>query len=119
MAFPRKRVESDIPHKKSLEKQQLRDCFKKLFGQVGSYLVLIEEGSMHQAVHARNIAKSDFHKIGPEMKKMAFQAGEKFPLLIEQFLAAVEGVVLSATGNVDAATIKEFNAASRALEKAL
>jgi hypothetical protein len=100
-----------------MEKQRLKDMHNKISALASSYLVLIKEGNKDQAEEAREKAKSEFHKIGPEMAKLANQVKGNAPALVETFLSAVEGIFLSGKTGVDPAKMNAFHQANAAFEK--
>ncbi|MBI2743341.1 MAG: hypothetical protein HYX48_05435 [Chlamydiales bacterium] len=107
MTTPKKRKEPNNPKepRSSSLTQQIGDLEHKFSIDIGSLLVLMVEGSQEQVTLANQKAKRDLIKFGPEMQKLAEQAGGSFPEVVEEYLNSVDAVVHSASGWIDEAKI--------------
>ena len=103
----------------ALEKQKLRDLENKINLEVGSFLVLIEEGTAEQADMAKIRAKSEYLKHGDEMQKLAFKLGDGFPESVDDYLDSVDAIVHSSLSWVDEATTTHYYKATKHLESLL
>lgn len=104
MAIRKKKI-SQMEHKKSLikqpvqdvlEKQMLVDLEKRISLNVGSFLVLSEEGDPTQIALAHQKAKSDFLKFGPEMHRLAQQLGGEILYTVSEYLDSIDTVLHTA-----------------------
>jgi predicted methyltransferase len=87
---------SQQKHKKIenvLEKQMLVDLEKRISLNVGSYLVLTEEGDPTQIALAHQKAKSEFLKFAPEMSRLALHLGGEISYVVADFLDSVDVVL--------------------------
>jgi hypothetical protein len=119
MAVPHKKNEERAQHAKALQMQQIKDIERTISSHVGTFIVLIDEGTKQLTEKARLEAKSHFHKHGPEMKQLAFVVGGKLPAMVAGYLEAVEAILLSNGAALDTATVKDFYLVSEQLEEAL
>ena len=78
-----------------LEKQMLGDLEKRISMNVGSFLVLTEEGDPTQIALAHQKAKSEFLKFGPEMYKIADRLGGQISYVVADFLESIDVVLHS------------------------
>jgi predicted methyltransferase len=76
-----------------LEKQMLIDLEKRISLNVGSYLVLTEEGDPTQIALAHQKAKSEFLKFAPEMSRLALHLGGEISYVVADFLDSVDVVL--------------------------
>jgi hypothetical protein len=104
MATPKKKI-SQIerrkilhkqPIKNVLQKQMLVDLEKRISLNVGSFLVLSEEGDPTQIAMAHQKAKSDFLKFGPEMHRIAQQVGGEVLYFVSEYLESIDIVLHTA-----------------------
>jgi predicted methyltransferase len=103
MTISRKKETSNYPKKISqqkskkveniLEKQMLTDLEKRISINVGSYLVLTEEGDPTQIALAHQKAKSEFLKFAPEMSRLALHLGGEISYVVADFLDSVDVVL--------------------------
>lgn len=100
------------------QKQQLLDLQRQITQDIGSLIVLIEEGNQEQIIAAKNKAKSDFLKHGPELRQVAQELGGRFPKKAEEFLKSVDDIVHSALNAIDESVVKEYFDSNIRLEKA-
>jgi len=109
------------PRKRSsglkLQKQQLCDWQHMLSSDIGSIIVLIEEGKKEQVEQARLKAKSDFIKFGPEMQKLASAMGEKFAKAVREYLDSLDSIIHSTPSWMDDEKIKHCYTVTEKLEK--
>ncbi len=97
MAEHFKRMKKYQPRKtrssQSLKKQQLLD-FEYLIGMdIGSFLVLIEEGADQQIEASRLKARSHLLKYGEEMRKLAQELGSDILLAVDQFIKSADDLI--------------------------
>lgn len=104
---------------RALMRQQMSDEKRRISMHIGNFLVLLEEGTPEQAALAKQKARSELLKIGPELEKLAGDMGEKYSLLIRDFLDSIDGILYSAAGWIDAAKITNYFSAEQKLEKAI
>ena len=104
---------------KNLLRQQLKDLQHRVQMQVGSFLVLAEEGSIEQVALAQSHAKSALLKFGPDMHKLAQTLGDPFPALIDDYLDSVDSLLHSPARLLDEAKIHRCYDATQALENKL
>ncbi len=86
-------IKSSPEHELELNKQVLGDLERRISMQVGSFLVLTEEGDPTQIALAQGKAKSEFLKFGPEMHKIAHHLGGKLPQVVDAFLESIDSVL--------------------------
>ncbi len=104
---------------RALMRQQMNDEKRRLTMHIGNYLVLLEEGTPEQISLAKQKARSELLKLGPEMEKLAADMGEKYSVLLREFLDSTEGILYSATGWIDEAKITLYFNAEQKFEKAI
>lgn len=100
-------------------KQQMEDLEKKISMDLGSFLVLSEEGTSEQTAQARQKARNDLIKFGPDMQKLAEEMGGTYPKTVGDFLDSVEEILHSAVGWIDEAKIAHCYHVTEKLEKQL
>ena len=76
-----------------LEKQMLTDLEKRISLNVGSFLVLTEEGSPTQIALAHQKAKSEFLKFAPEMSRLALHLGGEISAVVAEYLDSIDIVL--------------------------
>jgi hypothetical protein len=102
-----------------LSKQQLIDLEHKISADIGSFLVLLEQGNAEQVTSASQKARSDFLKLGPDMKKLATQMGGAFPKHVSDFLDSIDNILHTGVNWLDEGKIKDCYCATQRLEEAL
>jgi len=105
-------------HTEDLKKQQLGDFEHFLNLDLGSLLVLNEEGTKKQIEKAREKLNSDLKKHGEEMKKLATEMGEDYSETVDDFIKSA-GEILSYIENIDPSQVKDHHKISEFLEKML
>lgn len=105
--------------KKSLVKQQISDLEHKFTMDIGALLVLLSEGTSEQAALANHKTRSDLLKFGPDMQKLAREAGGSLPNVVEEYLESVDSIVHSASGWIDEAKITRCYNMTQKLQKEL
>jgi len=110
MASTRKKASQYSPKKKTIQKdkfpenvlelQMLNDLEKRISLNVGSFLVLTEEGDPTQIALAHQKAKNEFMKFGPEMHKIAMRIGGEIPTVVADFLESID-IILHCSGFLD------------------
>jgi len=123
MATPRKtqplrRMKKGKPPR-SLMRQQMIDEKRRISMHIGNFLVLLEEGTAEQAALAKQKARSEIHKVGPELEKIAAEYGDKYVDLVADFIDAAEGIIYSASEWIDQAIITRYFSSEQKLEKAI
>jgi hypothetical protein len=101
-----------------LEKQMLFDLEKKISLNVGSFLVLTEEGDPTQIALAHQKAKSDFLKFGPEMHQIAEKIGGDLLFTVSEYLESID-IVLHTSGFLDDDQISQCFRKTQKLEAQL
>lgn len=102
-----------------LYKQSLHDLKHKISSDVGSLIVLFEEGNPDQILSAQQKAKSDFVKHAPEMQKIAQKMGERYLRAVRDYLDSVDKIVHSNSEWLDEAKIRNCYTMTEKLEKEL
>jgi hypothetical protein len=111
---PRRRVKG-----LDLHKQALHDLKHKISSDVGSLIVLYEEGNPTQITEAQQKAKSDFLKHASEMQKIAQKMGDRFLRAVRDYLDSVDMIVHSSSNWLDEAKINHCYTMTEKLEKEL
>lgn len=115
-----KKSPQPFPQKKGvLEKQMLNDLEKRISLNVGSFLVLTEEGEPTQIALAHQKAKSELIKFGPEMHKIAEKIGGTLPQMVDDYLESVDNLLHSGSGWIDEETISRCFHTTQKLESEL
>ncbi len=112
------RLRKASPSRNAL-KQNLSDLEHRITMRLGSFLILIEEGTPPQILNAKQRAISDLIKIGPDMEKIAQEIGGKLPVFVHEFLDSVDTILHSPTGFVDEAKIARCFSSTQKLERAV
>ncbi|MBS0604289.1 MAG: hypothetical protein JSS60_04535 [Verrucomicrobia bacterium] len=102
-----------------LNKQSLHDLKHKISSDVGSLIVLIEEGNTSQITQAQQKAKTDFLKHASEMQKIAQKMGDRFTRAVRDYLDSVDMIVHSNATWLDQAKIRHCYTMTEKLEKEL
>jgi hypothetical protein len=111
---PRRRVKG-----LDLHKQALHDLKHLISSDIGSLIVLYEEGNPIQITQAQQRAKSDFLKHAAEMQKIAKKMGERFSKAVSEYLDSVDMIVHSDSNWLDEAKINYCYTMTEKLEKEL
>lgn len=121
MAPRLRRMKSYRPRRRSkgldLHKQALHDLKHKISSDIGSLIVLYEEGSPTQITQAQLKAKSDFLKHSTEMQKIAQKMGERYLRAVRDYLDSVDIIVHSSATWLDEAKINHCYTMTEKLEK--
>ncbi len=104
---------------RALMRQEMSDEKRRISMHIGNFLVLLEEGTTEQAAMAKQKARNELLKIGPAMEKLAMDMGEKYTVLLREFLTSIEGILYAASGFVDGAKITNYYNAEQKFEKAI
>lgn len=102
-----------------LFKQSLTDLKHKISSDVGSLIVLFEEGNPKQITEAQQRAKSDFLKHSSEMQKIAQKMGDRYLRAVRDYLDSVDMIVHSSAAWLDEAKIRNCYTMTEKLEKEL
>ena len=102
-----------------LYKQSLHDLKHKISSDIGSLIVLFEEGNPDQITSAQQKAKSDFLKHSSEMQKIAQKMGEKYARAVRDYLDSVDMIVHSDPQWLDTAKINHCYTMAERLEREL
>ena len=109
-----------VPHSAvTLQRQQLGDLEHKLSMDIGSYLVLNHEGSQEQIEMARQRARMDLLKYGPDMQKLAYEIGGSMPEVVQKFISSLDDIVHAGMGWIDEQQLHHCFKASETLENEL
>ncbi len=112
--YPRRRIKG-----LDLYKQSLHDLKHKISSDIGSLIVLVEQGNQDQITSAQQKAKSDFLKHSSEMQKIAQKMGEKYARAVRDYLDSVDTIVHSDPQWLDTAKINHCYTMSERLEREL
>ena len=102
-----------------LSKQALLDLKHKISSQVGTYLVLLEEGTGQSLYEALQRARGNFLKYSGEMKKTAESLGEHCVAAVREYLDSVDVLLHSQQAELDHAKIQRCHTCAEHLEKLL
>lgn len=124
MSISRRKSKKKFPVQKmippiSIEKQMLSDLEKRINLNLGNYLVLTEEGDPTQIALAQQKAKSEFHKFGPEMHRIAQKVGGRIPDVVSTYLESVDSVLHCSCGWIDDEVISQCFHCAEDLESEL
>src|SRR3990167_3204544 len=78
---------------KELQKRQLQDFEHMLDMDLGSFLILSEEGTVKQIATARAKMRSDLLKYGSDMEAIGRDLGEGFPEYIRNYLKTMTLII--------------------------
>lgn len=104
---------------KELLAQKLKDLEKLFSMDLGSFLVLNEEGREGQIKEAKQKLRSHFLKYGEEMKKEAQGLDSETAQLVEQFLKSIEQILDVIPDQLDPAQLNSHHKLSTILEKVI
>jgi len=102
-----------------LTRQQLLDLEHKISIDIGTFLVLLEEGNTEQIELAARRARSDFLKYAPDIKKLGVEMGSALSHLVDEFLRTIDTLLHVGQNWIDEGKIKDCYNATSNLEKAL
>lgn len=102
-----------------IEKQKLSDIQRLINTNVNNFLVLIEEGAPKQVDLAKQKARMDLIKFGPDMQKIAEKMGEIYSDAVHAYLESVDSIVHSTQNMIDHAQISHCFQMSQNLERQL
>jgi len=102
-----------------LHKQMLSDLKHRISSDVGSLIVLYEEGNTAQILAAQQKAKGDFLKYAGEMKTIAQKMGDRYERIVSDYLSSVDLIVHSNSPWLDEAKINHCYHMTEKLEKEL
>jgi hypothetical protein len=108
-----------VDSEQMLQKQLLGDLERRISMNLGSFLVLTEEGDPTQIALAHQKAKSEFRKFGPEMAKIANVIGGDLPNVVHEYLDSVDILLHSNLAWLDEETIARCFDTTQKLESAL
>lgn len=100
-------------------RQQIKDAKRRISIYLGNYLVLLEEGTQQQIALAKQKAKNEVLKIGPELEKLGQSLGEKYALLVHSFLDSIDSILYESAKWIDEAKTTAYFSAEQKLEKSL
>lgn len=106
-------------HSKDLQKQQLIDFEHLLNMDLGSFLILAEEGTEKQVQQAKIKMRSHFLKYSGEMEKIARDVGGNHYELVRTYLQSLNRIVHDGSNQVDPAPVKEHYKISENLHRLL
>lgn len=90
----------DKPSDEELKLQQIKDFERLLNMDLGSYLILNEEGKENQIKEAREKLRSHLHKYGEEMEKLTKDMDPQTAELVKNFTKSLE-TILDHMPNID------------------
>lgn len=93
---------------KLVQKRQLQDFEHLLDMNVGTFLVLAEEGTLKQVENARAKMRSNLLKYGSEMEAIGRDLGEGFPEYIRNYLKTMNQIVQNSGSTVDPEIINQY-----------
>lgn len=93
---------------KLMQKRQLQDFEHLLDMNVGTFLILAEEGTLKQVENARAKMRSNLLKYGSEMEAIGRDLGEGFPEYIRNYLKTMNQIVQNSGTTVDPEIINEY-----------
>lgn len=98
-----------------LRKQKIQDLERLFNMDLGSFLVLNEEGKDNQIKEARDKLRSHLHKYSDEMVKEAEKLGGDTPELVKKFVHSIEQI-LDHMPQIDPAQLSDHHKLSNFLE---
>lgn len=102
-----------------LNRQALSDLKHKISSDVGSLIVLVEQGNTEGIPEAQQKAKNDFLKYAAEMQKLAQKMGDRFARAVRNYLDSVDTIIHTHAAWLDEAKIRNCYTMTRELEKEL
>lgn len=106
-------------HSKVLQKQQLEDLERLLNMDLGSFLILAEEGTKKQIQAAKAKMRIDILKYGNDMEKIARNIGDIYYDVAHSFIQSLTKIAQDSSDQVDPAPIKEHYKISENLHRLL
>lgn len=123
MAEHFKRMKKYHPRKarssQSLKKQQLLDLEHLIGMDIGSFLVLNEEGSNQQIEASRQKARGHLLKYGEEMRKLALELEGDIFSAVDQFLKSADDLIHASGNLIDPALVNHYYKITEQLENKL
>lgn len=92
---------------KDIQKQQLKDFEHLLSMDLGSLLVLLEEGTKKQAEQARAKMGSDLRKYGSDLEEVGRALGEDFPTVIRDYIKNMIQISQNTATDIDPAILND------------
>lgn len=102
---------------KELQKRQLQDFEHMLNMDLGSFLILSEEGTVKQIAAARAKMRSDLLKYGSDMEAIGRDLGEGFPEYIRNYLKTMSLIVQNSSSTIDPQMLNEFRKQAQTLRQ--
>lgn len=93
--------------RKDLQLQQLQDYEHLLSMDLGSFLILSEEGSDKQRALAGEKLASDFRKYSGELIHIAKELGIPYPESVEKYNRLMKEIVSNLKGKIDPALVHQ------------
>jgi len=102
-----------------LSKQTLKDLKHRISTDVGSLIVLINEGTPPQIAEAQQRAKNDFLKHAAEMRTIAEKLGDRCAQAVRDYLDSVDTIIHSNPSWLDQEKIHRCYTMTQKLDKEL
>ncbi len=102
---------------KAIQKRQLKDFEHLLDMDLGSFLILVEEGTPKQIQQARAKIRSNLLRYGSDMEAIGRDLGEGFPEYIRNYLKIMNDVVQNSGSQLAPATLNEYRKQALNLRK--
>lgn len=117
-----RRMKPYRPRKKRIQgmhlyKQSLHDLKHRISSDVGSLIVLYEQGDTTLIPSAQQKAKGEFLKHATEMQQIAQKLGDRFVRAVRDYLDSVDVIVHASSPWVDEAKIRNCFAMGEKLDK--
>lgn len=100
-----------------LQKQALKDLEHRMKTSVSSLLLCLEQGNPQQFEVEKLKVRSEFHKHGDEMSKLALDLGQRYTSAVKHFLESVDTIIHTEASWVDQEKVRQCYQATQALEK--
>jgi len=111
---PRKRRSN-----RDLQKQRIEDFEHLLSMDLGSFLILCDEGSDKQKEQAAEKLKRDFRKYSGDLEAVARDLGEEFAGSVEKYTRVFKRILETTDSKIDPASINEYRTCSKQIRKLL
>jgi hypothetical protein len=102
---------------KDIQKRQLQDFEHLLDMDLGTFLVLFEEGTPKQIQQARSKMRSDLLKYGSDMEAIGRDLGEGFPEYIRNYLKTMNHIIQNSASTIDPEVLNEYRKQAQILRK--
>lgn len=102
---------------KDIQKRQLQDFEHLLDMDLGTFLVLFEEGTTKQIEQARSKMRSDLLKYGSDMEAIGRDLGEGFPEYIRNYLKTMNHIIQNSASTIDPDILNEYRKQAQILRK--